>query len=650
MLKASLIQRFLQGDDVSGEGTTDVNPLALSGTAASNLDPILSFDGRLPETLVGVTVDTTAPTTTSITQIRQIQPITIDNGGSAEISGASSQAVTFEGATGTLKLDDAPAFTGHISGLTGADAIDLAAVGYGANTRATFSGNADGGTLTVTNGTQTANIALLGNYLTSGWTLSGDGHGGTVVVDPTSTFPNATNTGVPASFGAASSLPIYTGPTNITTNGTVISGYQITSPLTISANNVTIENCYFPINGTAINISYAGNLAATFNGTNVMTLTSGSGLAPGMEVDPNGPTQFNDIPFGTTIVSQTSGTPGGPGTYVLSNAVPAGTVASFTCWPSGTLITHSEFSDTASGNSDQAIEGGYFTATYNNVHGYCKDFNVMGSGVTLQYNYMWNEQGGGHAENINLNGGGENFNFSNNTIVNQLNQTAAIFITDNFGPVNNVTINGNLIVGGDYTLYAGVTDVGYSSPPITNTFVTNNILGNAAALTGGYGYEYIGSSGGPPTTWTGNVDLLTGQIIAANNFALGPNPNIVIASFTPTNSFTPGSSTFGQNIATANVITLTGSTLANDPVDVYDGTTLLGTTTTNSAGVWTYTTPTLAQGVQAFTAMDPVAGKTSAVFDVTVDTAMLLHRRPHRLLRCPQRPCSQPIPSTATTR
>ena len=167
-----------------------------------------------------------APTTTPIIQIRQIQPITIDNGGSAEISGASSQAVTFEGATGTLKLDDAPAFTGHISGLTGADAIDLADVGYGANTRATFSGNANGGTLTVTNGTQTANIALLGNYLTSGWTLSGDGHGGTVVVDPTSTFPNATNTGVPGVTALSAVTPVRT---NTTTNGTVISGYQFTS-------------------------------------------------------------------------------------------------------------------------------------------------------------------------------------------------------------------------------------------------------------------------------------------------------------------------------------------------------------------------------------------------------------------------------------
>ena len=39
-----------------------------------------------------------------------------------------------------------------------------------------------------------------------------------------------------------------------------------------------------------------------------------------------------------------------------------------------------------------------------------------------------------------------------------------------------------------------------------------------------------------------------------------------------------------------------------------------------AAGVWTFTTPILAQGVQAFTATDPVAGTTSAEFDVTINT------------------------------
>ena len=94
--------------------------------------------------------------------------------------------MTFAGSTGTLILNDALAFTGQVSGLAGSDAIDLADVSYGPNTQVTFLGNAAGGTLTVTDGTQTANIALQGDYLSSTWTLSSDGNGGTVVVDPTS--------------------------------------------------------------------------------------------------------------------------------------------------------------------------------------------------------------------------------------------------------------------------------------------------------------------------------------------------------------------------------------------------------------------------------------------------------------------------------
>ena len=88
------------------------------------------------------------------------QPATIANGATVEIDGSSAQSVTFTGTTGTLKVDDSLAFTGQISGLTGSDALDLADVSYGANTTATFLGNTTGGTLTVTDGTQTANIAL----------------------------------------------------------------------------------------------------------------------------------------------------------------------------------------------------------------------------------------------------------------------------------------------------------------------------------------------------------------------------------------------------------------------------------------------------------------------------------------------------------
>ena len=111
--------------------------------------------------------------------------VTIAEGGSAEIDGPGTQLVTFTGVTGTLTIDHALAFSGQISGLAGADALDL--VGFelwrqydrdlfGQHHRRHAHGHATA--------VHTANISLSGNYLSSGWTLSSDGHGGTVVVDP----------------------------------------------------------------------------------------------------------------------------------------------------------------------------------------------------------------------------------------------------------------------------------------------------------------------------------------------------------------------------------------------------------------------------------------------------------------------------------
>ena len=117
---------------------------------------------------------------------------TIAKNAELELFGASKANVTFSGGNSELKLDDSLAFTGRISGLTGSDALDLSDVSYGANTKASFSGSTYGGTLTVTDGSNTAKIALRGNYLSSGWTLSSDGNGGTSVVDPPlfATFPS----------------------------------------------------------------------------------------------------------------------------------------------------------------------------------------------------------------------------------------------------------------------------------------------------------------------------------------------------------------------------------------------------------------------------------------------------------------------------
>jgi hypothetical protein len=148
----------------------------------------------------GLSADTFAPTATdrsaktarassglnapSTVAVSVPSAVTISENGSAEISGFDTQSVTFTGTTGTLTIDHSLAFTGQITGLAGADALDLIDISYGATTTATFLGNTAGGTLTVSDGARTANISLVGNYLSSSWTLSADAQGGTVVVDP----------------------------------------------------------------------------------------------------------------------------------------------------------------------------------------------------------------------------------------------------------------------------------------------------------------------------------------------------------------------------------------------------------------------------------------------------------------------------------
>jgi probable HAF family extracellular repeat protein/ELWxxDGT repeat protein len=112
----------------------------------------------------------------------------LSGSGSLEFGAADSENVTFtSGASGTVKFDHgltAP-FTGYLSGLSTKNAVDLADLAWSpGKMKATFSGNTSGGTLTVTNRTNSVALKLLGNYTTASWTLSKDSTGGTRVVDP----------------------------------------------------------------------------------------------------------------------------------------------------------------------------------------------------------------------------------------------------------------------------------------------------------------------------------------------------------------------------------------------------------------------------------------------------------------------------------
>jgi hypothetical protein len=105
-------------------------------------------------------------------------------GGSAAVGASSCGSVTFAADTGTLKLDDSASFNGTVAGMTGSDTIDFADIDPTKVQTPSYTGDASGGTLSVTDGTHSANIALLGNYLASTFVPTSDGHGGTAVIDP----------------------------------------------------------------------------------------------------------------------------------------------------------------------------------------------------------------------------------------------------------------------------------------------------------------------------------------------------------------------------------------------------------------------------------------------------------------------------------
>jgi hypothetical protein len=100
------------------------------------------------------------------------------------VTGAYSGQVSFAASTGILELLKSSSFTGTVAGMTGDEAIDFDAIDPTHVQAPTYSGDASGGTLTVTDGSHSAHIALLGNYLASTFVASSDGHGGTMVVDP----------------------------------------------------------------------------------------------------------------------------------------------------------------------------------------------------------------------------------------------------------------------------------------------------------------------------------------------------------------------------------------------------------------------------------------------------------------------------------
>ena len=282
-------------------------------------------------------------------------------------------------------------------------------------------------------------------------------------------------------------------------------------------------------------------------------------------------------------------------------------------------------------------------------------YDVGGGNVTVQNNYFYNFPdevisivGNGTVNNVNMeynlivNGAmesGAHLNYlewsspnSTNSATIEYNTTYQqaqvssgegfqFYDNDSGGTTTSSTVAYNTMIAAPTISMSYLLHGSSGSQYPTATTGTNSVYDNyfdigTASNQGAYGVFYPGSFNG----WTvsNNVDMLTGNIINANNTETSAPAIPVIASFSP------DSGPAGDNLTDANVLTLTGTAVAASTVNLYDGTTLLGTATANSSGAWSFATATLANGIHDFTATDTVAGATSAastVVAVRVDTA-----------------------------
>lgn len=155
-------------------------------------------------------------------------------------------------------------------------------------------------------------------------------------------------------------------------------------------------------------------------------------------------------------------------------------------------------------SSDNGILGsGTFLS--NNISGFENGITLQDGASTVKGNYVHDLAGGSsgspHYDGIELHGGQSGVLIEGNNVINNHEFTSAVFIKNDTGPITNVMVRGNRLVGGGYTVYA---DNRGSGGALTGISFINNSIGG-----GFYGYSLLTA----PVTWSGNIDYITGAII-----------------------------------------------------------------------------------------------------------------------------------------
>lgn len=128
------------------------------------------------------------------------------------------------------------------------------------------------------------------------------------------------------------------------------------------------------------------------------------------------------------------------------------------------------------GNGNQGIMG-QGTFQRNNIFNVENGIVLTENGNLIEGNFIHDLNAGGapHYDGIQIDGGISDVVIRHNTIINSHGAAGAIMIDNEFGPVSNIVIEGNLLAGGSFTVYS---DAKFNDNPISRISITDNHIGS----------------------------------------------------------------------------------------------------------------------------------------------------------------------------
>jgi len=163
----------------------------------------------------------------------------------------------------------------------------------------------------------------------------------------------------------------------------------------------------------------------------------------------------------------------------------------------GVVIRDCEIDGVGTGNEGSNGIRGTGTFLRNNIHHVENGITLNGNDTVIQDNYVHDLKASGspHYDGIQIDGGISNVVITHNTVINSWGQTSAVMIDNYFGPISNIRVANNLLVGGGYTVYS---DGQFNGETITGVSFTNNHMGK-----GHWGYTAFNRNS---PEYTGNIN------------------------------------------------------------------------------------------------------------------------------------------------